>query len=114
MRILGRLDEIYAIGATRRGYSAEEDAAHELAAGWMREAGLQVSADEAGNLVGRRGEARVWTGSHLDSVPDGGRYDGVLGVLAGIEAAARLPEAPLGVAVFRAEETGAKGSKGLT
>jgi len=79
----------------------------------MREAGLEVSRDGAGNLFGRRGDTRVWTGSHLDSVPNGGRYDGVLGVLAGIEAAARLPEAPLAVVAFRAEETGPMGSKAL-
>jgi hydantoinase/carbamoylase family amidase len=79
----------------------------------MGEAGLEVSRDEAGNLFGRRGAARVWTGSHLDSVPNGGRYDGVLGVLAGIEAAEQLPDAPLAVVVFRAEETGPMGSKAL-
>src|SRR4029453_16264922 len=59
------------------------------------------------------GDARVWTGSHLDSVPNGGRYDGVLGVLAGIEAAARLPAAELAVGVFRAEEPGPMGSRAL-
>ena len=41
-RILDRLDELYAISATRIGYSPAEDAAHELAARWMREAGLEV------------------------------------------------------------------------
>jgi acetylornithine deacetylase/succinyl-diaminopimelate desuccinylase-like protein len=113
VRILERIEAVYAIGAHRAGYSAEEDEAHRLAAGWMREAGLDVEVDAAGNLLGRRGAARVWTGSHLDSVPDGGRYDGVLGVLAGIEAAARLPHAPLAVVAFRAEETGPMGSKRL-
>jgi hydantoinase/carbamoylase family amidase len=66
-----------------------------------------------GNLIGRRGPARVWTGSHLDSVPSGGKFDGALGVVAGIEAAARLPDASLGVVAFRAEETGPMGSKRL-
>ena len=112
MEIFERIERIAAIG-DRRGYSPAEDEAHELAAGWMAEAGLDVSRDEAGNLFGRRGEPRVWTGSHLDSVPNGGRFDGVLGVLAGIEAAARLPDASLGVAVFRAEETGPMGSRRL-
>ncbi|MDQ2983060.1 MAG: M20/M25/M40 family metallo-hydrolase [Actinomycetota bacterium] len=79
----------------------------------MREAGLEVATDEAGNLIGRRGDARVWTGSHLDSVPNGGKYDGALGVVAGIEAAKSLPDAPLGVVAFRAEETGPMGSKSL-
>ena len=112
--VLERLDELYAIsGGTRAGYSPEEDAAHELAAGWMREAGLEVDQDEAGNLFGRRGDARVWSGSHLDTVPNGGRFDGALGVVAAIEAADRLREAPLAVVVFRAEETGPMGSRGL-
>ena len=111
MRLLDRIEEIYAIG-DRAGYSREEDRAHELAAGWMREAGLAVEVDAAGNLIGTRGDARVWTGSHLDSVPNGGRYDGVLGVLAGIEVAARI-DVPLGVVAFRDEERGFGGSLGL-
>ena len=114
MSVLERLDELYAIGGgTRSAYSPEEDAAHELAAGWMLEAGLEVSTDEAGNLFGRRRAASVWVGSHLDTVPNGGKFDGALGVVAGIEAAARLPEAALGVVAFRAEETGPMGSKRL-
>jgi acetylornithine deacetylase/succinyl-diaminopimelate desuccinylase-like protein len=112
-RVIRRLDEIYAIAQYRPGHSPEEDAAHELAAGWLREAGLEVSRDAAGNLFGKRGDARVWTGSHLDSVPTGGRFDGALGVIAAIEAASRLPEAPLAVVAFRAEETGPMGSKQL-
>lgn len=114
MRVRQRLDEIYAIAQHRAGYSAEEDAAHELAAGWMREAGLEISRDEAGNLFGKRGDARVWAGSHLDSVPTAGRFDGALGVVAAIEAADRLPGAQLAVVAFRAEETGPMGSKRLT
>jgi allantoate deiminase len=110
-RVLQRLDELYAIAQHRAGYSPEEDAAHELAAEWMREAGLDVSRDGAGNLFGKRGGARVWAGSHLDSVPTGGRFDGALGVVAAIEAASRLPDAPLAVVAFRAEETGPMGSK---
>jgi allantoate deiminase len=88
--------------------------AHALAAQWMREAGLDVSSDEAGNLFGRRGEARVWSGSHLDTVPNGGKYDGALGVVAAIEAAERLTDAPLAVVAFRAEESGPMGSRRLT
>jgi allantoate deiminase len=114
VRALTRLDELYAIGGgTRAGYSLEEDAAHELAARWMREAGLDVGRDEAGNLFGRRGAARVWSGSHLDTVPDGGRFDGALGVVAAIEAADRLRDAELAVVAFRAEETGPMGSRRL-
>ena len=109
--MIERLDEIYAIAQHRAAYSAEEDAAHELAAGWMREAGLEVHRDGAGNLFGARGEARVWAGSHLDSVPTAGRFDGVLGVVAAIEAASRLRDRPLAVVAFRAEESGPMGSK---
>jgi allantoate deiminase len=114
MTVLARLDEIYAIAQHRAAYSPEEDAAHELAAGWMREAGLEVSRDEAGNLFGTRGDSRIWAGSHLDSVPTAGKFDGALGVVAAIEAASRLPDAPLAVVAFRAEETGPMGSKKIT
>ena len=109
--IRARLDEIYAIAQHRAGYSPEENAAHELAAGWLREAGLEVSRDGAGNLFGRRSDAHVWAGSHLDSVPTAGRFDGALGVVVAIEAARRLPDVPLAVVAFRAEETGPAGSR---
>jgi acetylornithine deacetylase/succinyl-diaminopimelate desuccinylase-like protein len=106
-----RLDAIYAIAQHRAAYSPEEDAAHDLAAGWMREAGLEVSRDGAGNLFGRRGAPSVWAGSHLDSVPTAGRFDGALGVVAAIEAADRLRDRSLAVVAFRAEESGPMGSK---
>jgi allantoate deiminase len=128
VRLLERLDQLYAIGggpgANRLGGSAEEDQAHELAAGWMREAGLQVERDAAGNLYGRlRGRRpelpEVWTGSHLDSVPAGGRFDGALGVIGGLEAVERAgqQERPLTVVAFRDEEgwkgPGCVGSRSL-
>ena len=113
MRALERIDAVYAIAQHRAAYSAEEDAAHELAAGWMRGAGLEVARDQAGNLFGSRGDARVWAGSHLDSVPTAGRFDGVLGVVAAVEAADRLRDRPLAVVAFRAEESGPMGSSKL-
>jgi allantoate deiminase len=115
VRILERLDELAALG-DRIGYSAEEDAAHELAAGWFREAGLEVEVDGAGNLIGRvpGGERQVWTGSHLDTVPGAGRFDGTLGVVAGLEAVERLGLPGLAVVVFRDEERGCAGSRGCT
>ena len=82
-RVLRRLEALFSIGggegASRPGLSRAEQQAHDLAAGWMAEAGLEVSVDAAGNLIGRaRGSApefpEVWTGSHLDTVPDGGRF----------------------------------------
>jgi allantoate deiminase len=123
-RALERLEQLYTIGggegANRVGGSAGEDEAHRLAGAWMREAGLDVTVDAAGNLVGRLPGARpelpeVWTGSHLDSVPRGGRFDGALGVVAGIEAVERLGrrERSLAVVVFRDEERGCAGSRAL-
>jgi allantoate deiminase len=111
-----RLETLFSIGggpANRPGLSAAEQRAHDLAAGWMAEAGLEVAVDAAGNLVGRaRGSSpelpEVWTGSHLDTVPDGGRFDGALGVVAGLEAvtaAHRRPHArTIAVVAFRDEE----------
>ena len=113
-RVLERLDEIYAIARHRAAYSPEEDAAHALAARWMEQAGLEVAPDEAGNLFGRRGAGRVWAGSHLDSVPTAGRFDGALGVVAAIEAADRLRDRELAVVAFRAEESGPMGSWRIT
>src|SRR5687768_14910727 len=113
MRVMERLDELAALG-DRIGYSQEEDAAHELAAAWMRKAGLEVEMDAARNLIGRvpGGERQVWTGSHLDTVPGAGRFDGTLGVVAGLEAVERLRLPGLGVVVFRDEERGCAGSRG--
>jgi acetylornithine deacetylase/succinyl-diaminopimelate desuccinylase-like protein len=108
-RVLERLDELYAIGATRIGYSPEEDAAHELFASWLRELELEVETDRAGNTIGRRGEARLWLGSHLDTVPNGGRFDGALGVVAALEVASRT-DVPLAVVAFRDEERTCAGS----
>jgi acetylornithine deacetylase/succinyl-diaminopimelate desuccinylase-like protein len=115
MQILDRLDQLAALG-DRIGYSPEEDAAHALATGWFREAGLEVEVDAAGNLIGRipGGTREVWTGSHLDTVPAAGRFDGTLGVVAGIEAVERLGTPGLGVVVFRDEERGCAGSRGCT
>jgi allantoate deiminase len=114
MRVLDRLEQLYEIGggpgANRPHGSPAEDEAVELAGSWMREAGLVVEADATGNLVGRselRGD--VWTGSHLDTVPRGGRFDGALGVVAGIEAAERVGAGA--VVVFRGEEVGCVGSR---
>jgi allantoate deiminase len=117
-----RLDEVFhigsGVGANRVGGTPEEDAACELAVSWMEEAGLEVEVDGRGNVVGRLAGRRpelpeVWTGSHLDSVPEGGRYDGALGVVAGLAAVEGIgqSERTLGVAVFRDEETGCHGSR---
>jgi acetylornithine deacetylase/succinyl-diaminopimelate desuccinylase-like protein len=114
--IAERLDQLYAIGggpgANRPHPSAAEDEAHALAAGWMRDVGLEVEVDSTGNLFGRAGVASdVWVGSHLDTVPRGGRFDGALGVVAGIEAIERAGAGS--VVSFRGEEVGCVGSRAL-
>lgn len=117
-RALERLEALFRIGggrgANRPGLSAAEQGACDLASDWMAEAGLAVERDPAGNVWGRLPGGRpdlpeLWTGSHLDSVPEGGRFDGALGVVAAIEALAvlaagpRLPRTVAAVA-FRDEE----------
>jgi allantoate deiminase len=95
---------------TRRFGTAALAQARELVAGWMREAGLVPRYDAVGNLLGRRdGPGRtLLLGSHLDTVRNGGRYDGALGVIVAVAAAARLAGRPLPfaleVAAFADEE----------
>jgi len=111
-RVQERLDALYAIGggpgANRVGGTEGEQRAHDVAAGWMEAAGLAVEVDEAGNLFGRTREPAVLLGSHLDSVPQGGRFDGALGVVAALEAVERVGRGA--VVAFRSEETGCLGS----
>jgi acetylornithine deacetylase/succinyl-diaminopimelate desuccinylase-like protein len=120
-RVLERLELLYALGggrgANRVGGSEAEHEAFTLAAGWMAAAGLEVTNDAFGNVIGRFAGSRpelpeVWSGSHLDSVPEGGKYDGALGVLAAIEAVAAVGPTvrSLGVVAFRDEERGCNGS----
>jgi allantoate deiminase len=70
---------------------------------WMQAAGLQTRVDAVGNLSGRRGGATLVLGSHLDSVADAGRYDGVLGILVALEVA-HATEVPLEVVAFADED----------
>jgi allantoate deiminase len=114
--ISARLDELYAIGggpgANRPHGSAAEDEAYRLASSWLEEAGLRVDVDGHGNLFGRASEHDdVWVGSHLDTVPRGGRFDGALGVVAAIDAVERVGAGS--VVVFRGEEVGCIGSRAL-
>jgi allantoate deiminase len=116
VRILERLDELYAIGggpgANRPHPSVAEDDAHELASSWLAEAGLEIEVDRHGNLFGRSARgADLWAGSHPDSAPQGGRFDGALGVVAAIEAVERVGAGS--VVVFRGEEVGCVGSRAL-
>jgi acetylornithine deacetylase/succinyl-diaminopimelate desuccinylase-like protein len=117
-----RLDDVFhigdGVGANRVGGTPAEDEACALAVSWLEDAGLEVEVDRRGNVIGRLAGSRpelpeVWTGSHLDSVPAGGRFDGALGVVAGLEAVLAVgpSERTLGVVVWRDEETGCHGSR---
>jgi allantoate deiminase len=112
---LGKIGRIKAGGVTRLSFTQEERAAKDLVASYMREADLEVREDTAGNLIGRREgndpEASVvLAGSHLDSVPNGGDFDGPLGVLAAVEALqvmeeqANETERPIEIVAFTDEE----------
>ncbi len=103
-------------GITRDTYGAGEERAHALMAGTARALGLEVRTDAACNLYltlpGRdRSAPAVMTGSHLDSVPRGGNYDGAAGVVAGLAvlagwvAAGRQPQCDVTVMGIRAEES---------
>ncbi len=102
-RLLGALDELAAIGAIEGGGCArlaltdEDRAGRDLVVGWMKALGLAVTVDAIGNVVGVRAGtedvAPVMTGSHIDTVRTGGRYDGNYGVLAGLEVVRALNEA---------------------
>jgi beta-ureidopropionase / N-carbamoyl-L-amino-acid hydrolase len=85
-------------GVNRAAFSFQDRAARRLLYGWASELGFQASQDSIGNLFLRypgqnSSLAPVLTGSHLDSQPSGGRFDGVYGVLAGLEAVAALANA---------------------
>jgi len=118
--VLAGLDEIASIGrdAQRGGYSRHvwQSADHELRDWFVERAerlGLAVETDRNGNIWawwGTPGPNAVVTGSHLDSVPGGGAYDGPLGVVSALDAIARLqatgvtPSRPCAILVFAEEE----------
>lgn len=94
MSLIGKIGET---GTNRPAHSTEEKKAFELAASWMHEAGMKTKIDNFGNLIGRlEGKDAslpvLMMGSHLDSQPYGGRFDGVAGVLCAIEVATTLKE----------------------
>ncbi len=129
-RLNRRLRELAPFGRTPEGgisrvaFSEADRQARELAISWMREAGLAVRLDAAANVIGRReGRDRslppLLFGSHVDSVPDGGNYDGQVGSVAAIEVARCLEERgietlhPLEVVIFTNEENGKTGSRAM-
>ena len=102
-RLLRRLDEMAAFGIdpeggwSRYSFSAEDLKARDLLAGWAAGLGMAVRTDPAGNVIARRegsepGLAAVAVGSHIDTVKNGGKFDGVYGVVAGMEAINVLAE----------------------
>jgi N-carbamoyl-L-amino-acid hydrolase len=120
-RLWMRLQAMAAIGATpaggvnRQALSTEDAQAQRQLVAWGEQIGLEPSADAAGNLFlrlpGRDPQAApVMTGSHLDSQPTGGRFDGVYGVLAGLEALQALasagvrPQRPIDLVAWMNEE----------
>ena len=120
MSEIGKIGET---GTCRPTLTPLEKQAFEIASGWMREAGMTTRIDHFGNLIGRlQGENPslpvLMMGSHLDSQPYGGRFDGVAGVLCAIEAVATfrengiVPQRTIEVVSF-ADEEGWRFNKGL-
>lgn len=112
-------------GISRVAYSDADRQGREYVMGLMRAAGLTPTIDAAGNISGRRdgrvpGLPVLLIGSHIDSVPQGGNYDGIVGSLGAIEVARTLAEShftlrhPLEVIIFQNEEGGLKGSRGIS
>ncbi len=119
-RLEATIEELGRVGATERGgltrlaLSDEDKRGRDLMMAWMREAGLRVTVDQMGNIFGERagepGRPPVMMGSHVDSVPTGGKYDGQLGVLCALEAIRTLNDQrvrtrhPVTLVIFTNEE----------
>ena len=119
-RLLARLEALAEVGAiagggvSRLALTDADKAGRDLVVSWMEGLGLAVTIDRIGNILATRAGTEdgppVMTGSHIDTVAAGGRYDGNLGVLAGLEIMTVLNEAgietrwPLAVGVFTNEE----------
>ena len=119
-RLLSRIEELASIGAIDGGGSCrlaltdEDRAGRDLVVAWMRDLDLEINIDSIGNVVavrpGKTDGPPTMTGSHIDTVRTGGRYDGNLGVLAGLEIIESLSENkietqhPVAVAFFTDEE----------
>lgn len=111
-------------GVSRVAYSDADRLGRDYVMGLMRAAKLEVSVDAAANIIGRRAGSNqrlppLLFGSHIDSVPEGGNYDGVVGSLGAIEVAHTLAENnlttvhPLEVVIFQNEEGGLIGSRAM-
>jgi allantoate deiminase len=114
--VLNRCDQVASFTEepgkiTRTFLSEPMRGLHQLVTGWMRAAGMIVHCDPAGNLIGRYEGASpalpvLMLGSHLDTVPDAGKFDGVLGVLLGVAAVEALGgrKLPFGIDVIAFSE----------
>src|SRR5262245_8713821 len=109
-------------GVTRLAFSDADRAARARLIEWLRDAKLETSIDAPGNIVGRRSGQNasskpIMFGSHIESVPQGGNYDGDVGSMAAIEVAQTLAEQgvatrhPLEVSIWMNEEGGLYGSR---
>jgi N-carbamoyl-L-amino-acid hydrolase len=119
-KLMEQLEALGAVGRREDGsccrlaLTDEDRQGRDLVVSWMRELGLEVRVDRIGNILalrpGREDLPPVMTGSHIDTVATGGKYDGNYGVLAGLEVVRTLDRAgirtrrPLVVAVFTNEE----------
>jgi N-carbamoyl-L-amino-acid hydrolase len=124
IQALGRFGANPEGGVSRVAFSQADLAGREYVMSLMRDAGLDVRIDAAGNIDGRRAGTDpalpvIMTGSHIDSVPQGGNYDGDVGVLGAIEVAELLREHgiatrhPFEFVVFSDEEGGVVGSQAM-
>ncbi|MCM3790028.1 M20 family metallo-hydrolase [Domibacillus indicus] len=128
-RLRERLLELAQIGGnatdgwTRLAFTKEDKLARGLVKGYMREMGLKITCDNAGNIIGSYGNPTnspvIAMGSHIDTVPNGGMFDGALGVISALEVAQTIIENklnvnyPLEVIIF-ANEEGSRFNNGLT
>ncbi|MBP0593673.1 Zn-dependent hydrolase [Paraburkholderia sp. LEh10] len=120
-RLWQSLMDLARIGATPKGGNARlaltalDGEGRDLVVRWMREAGLEVHVDQIGNIFGRRAGRNnalppVMTGSHIDTQPTGGKFDGCYGVMAGLEVLRALKEqgiqteAPIELVIWTNEE----------
>jgi len=122
-RLLDRISELAKVGAIdgggvcRLALTDEDKAGRDLVVSWMRDLDLHITVDQVGNVIGVRPDKNgnvdtpaILTGSHIDTVGTGGRYDGTLGVLAGLEVITTLSESgietacPVAVGFFSNEE----------
>jgi len=114
MEALGRIGATARGGLNRVALTDDDRRGRDLLVSWMREAGLTVTVDQMGNIFGQRagedGLPPVMMGSHADSVPTGGKYDGQLGVLCALETIRTLNDGkvrtrhPVAMAIFTNEE----------